>query len=347
MKIKNLFWVLIFLTHSFILNAQDNKNYKVACIAFYNIENLFDTIDTKDVKDTEYTPVGSKKWNSEKYYNKLEKLSEVISLIGTDVTPDGPAILGVSEIENSIVLEDLVKTEKLKSHNYKIIHYDSPDKRGVDVALLYQPEYFKVTRSKSYTLKMEGDTNFFTRDQLLVSGIFDGEPMHFIVNHWPSRRGGEKKSRPKRNAAAVLCRSIVDSILQTDKNAKIIVMGDLNDDPTNPSVKEHLRTKGKVEELANDELYNPMYKLYKNGAGSLAYRDSWNMFDQIILSRAFIDENKSSYKFYKAKIFNKSFLLQKEGPYKGYPLRTHAGGVYLNGYSDHFPVYVYLVKEEE
>jgi hypothetical protein len=189
------------------------------------------------------------------------------------------------------------------------------------------------------------DTSFRTRDQLVVTGLIDGEEIHLIVNHWPSRSGGEKESRPKRNAAGSLSRQIVDSLLQLNPNAKIIVMGDLNDDPINPSVKEFLRAKGKEEELEPGDLFNPMYKLYKEGIGSLAYRDSWNLFDQVIVSQGLLGADKSTFKYYKAKVFNKSFLLQKEGPYAGYPLRTFGGGVYLGGYSDHFPVYVFLIKK--
>ena len=271
-------------------------------------------------------------------------MAKVISQIATDVTPDGIAVLGVSEIENRGVLEDLVKEDAIKEHNYKIVHYDSPDRRGVDVGLLYQPKYFQVINTNSHTLYME-DTNFRTRDQLVVTGILDGEKVHIVVNHWPSRSGGEKKSRPKRNAAGKLSRFIVDSLLTLNKNAKIIVMGDLNDDPVNPSVKEHLRAKGKESQLEEGDLFNPMYKMYQDGIGSLAYRDSWNIFDQVIISQALMGEDKSDYKFYKAKVYNKNFLLQKDGRYAGYPFRTFAGGIYLGGYSDHFPVFIYLIKE--
>ncbi len=345
-KLFQFFLITIFLFAQ-TLFAQNEKNYQLSCIAFYNLENLFDTINQENVRDEEFTPEGLSKWTYEKYQEKLDKLSEVISQIGTDVSPDGAAIVGVSEIENRGVLEDLVNTPKLKPFNYKIVHYDSPDKRGVDVALLYQPKYFKVTGTKSYTLKIDGMDDFYTRDQLLVSGIFNGEQFYFIVNHWPSRRGGEKRSKPLRNAAADLNRRIVDSLLVIDKNAKIIVMGDLNDNPVNESVKDHLRAKAYTENLQEGDLHNPMGKLYKKGIGSSAWRDSWSLFDQIIISQALLGDDYSDYKFYKAKVFNKKFLVQKEGRYKGYPFRTFAGGVYLNGYSDHFPVYIFIVKQVE
>ena len=340
---KGIF-ISLFLLSILNINAQE-KNYKVGCIAFYNLENLFDTINTENVRDEEFTPEGQNRWTPDRYLIKLDMLAEVISQIGYDLTKDAPAIIGVSEIENIDVLEDLVNTPALKPYNYKIVHYDSPDKRGVDVGLLYQPKYFTVTGSVSYELTIEGRDDFYSRDQLLVSGLFDGEPLSIIVNHWPSRRGGEKRSRPLRNAAADLTRSIADSLMQIDKNAKVIVMGDLNDDAVDPSVKDHLKTTGKIDKISEGYFYNPMEKLFKNGIGSLAWRDSWNLFDQIVISQGLIGEDKIDYKFYKANVFNKNFLKNKEGRYKGYPLRTYAGGIYQGGYSDHFPVYIYLIKE--
>jgi len=201
--------VFPFLLSVFNLSAQE-KQYKVATIAFYNLENLFDTLDTPDKNDFEYTPEGVKKWDSKKYISKLENMSKVIAQIGAELTKTAPAIIGVSELENRTVLEDLVNTPALKNYNYKIAHFESPDRRGVDVALLYQSSIFKVTNSVSATLKIEGMDDFYTRDQLVVSGILAGEKIHFIVNHWPSRYGGEKRSKPLRNAAADLTRSIAD-----------------------------------------------------------------------------------------------------------------------------------------
>jgi hypothetical protein len=327
------------------ISAQQNVKYSVASIGFYNLENLFDTINNVELENSEeFTPEGINKWTSKRYHEKLKNMAFVISEIATDITPDGLAILGVSEIENRGVLEDLVKEDAIKKRNYQVVHYDSPDERGVDVGLLYQPKYFKVTNSRSHTLHM-ADTAFKTRDQLVVSGLLGGEMIHVIVNHWPSRRGGEKASRPDRNAAADLSRYIVDSLLSIDQNAKILVMGDLNDDPINQSVKDHLRAKGREDELQGGDMFNPMFKLYKDGIGSLAYDDAWNLFDQIIVSQGLLGPDKSTWKFYNAKVFSKSYMKQKDGAYAGYPLRTFAGGVYMNGYSDHFPVYVNLVKE--
>ncbi|MBN3035804.1 MAG: endonuclease/exonuclease/phosphatase family protein [Bacteroidales bacterium] len=328
------------------LYGQSEKSYHVICAAFYNLENLFDTILDSGLRNNEeFTPEGPNAWDTERYHSKLKKLAEVISGIGTGMTPDGPAILGVSEVENRRVLEDLVKEPVIRDRNYRIAHFDSPDRRGIDVALLYQPEYFTLTNARTYSLYLPHDTAFRTRDQLVVSGRLDGEMFHFIVNHWPSRRGGEKRSRPLRNAAGQLCRHITDSLLQLNPMAKLVIMGDLNDDPVNPSVKEHLRTKGKEEELQGGDLFNPMMKMYRDGVGSLAYRDSWNLFDQIIVSQALLGKDYSTWKIYGVRVYNESFLVQKEGAFTGYPLRTFAGGVYMNGYSDHFPVYLYLIRE--
>lgn len=332
------------LLFSFDVNAQQ-KQYKVATVAFYNLENLFDTLDTPDKNDEEYTPEGSNNWNSKKYYAKLKNMAEVISQIGNDLTDAPPAIVGVCEVENRQVLEDLIEQPQLKPYNYNIIHYESPDRRGIDVALLYQSAVFEVTNTVSATLTIEEMDDFYTRDQLVVSGILDGEKLHFMVNHWPSRYGGELRSRPLRNAAAKLTRSLVDSIINIDFDAKVLVMGDFNDDPVNESLMEHLDAKKSERKTRPGDLFNPYYDMHKKGYGTLAYRDQWNLFDQIIVSRSLLGNDKSTFKFYQAKIFSKDFLKRETGRYKGYPYRTHAAGIYLGGYSDHFPVYVFLIKE--
>lgn len=323
-----------------------NKQYHVVCIGFYNVENLYDTINQPN-NDEEYLPESGNKWNTAKYLKKLENLSKVISELAIDATPDGVAVLGLAEVENRGVLEDLVKTEKLKKRNYQIVHYDGPDKRGVDVALLYNPNYFTVDNSVSYTLTIPGKDNFYTRDQLLVSGKLDGEKIHIIVGHWPSRRGGEKRSRPLRNAAAQLSRHIADSIFAIEPNAKIMIMGDLNDDPTNESVKKHIKTVSKTHEVREDLFFNPMEDLYNKGIGTLAWRDSWSLFDQIILSYSLTKCHYETFCYYGAKVFNKPYVRQEDGNFKGYPFRTFAGGAYTGGYSDHFAVYVILLREKK
>ncbi|MBI5542016.1 MAG: endonuclease/exonuclease/phosphatase family protein [Bacteroidia bacterium] len=322
------------------------KKYKALCVAFYNLENLYDTVNDPNKNDEEFLPDGGNKWNTEKYNKKLANMSTVISQIGDEIQAKGPVVLGVSEIENIKVLQDLVASPLLAPMNYGIVQIEGPDKRGVDVALLYQKQHFTVTSSRSVTLSIVGKPDFKTRDQLVVSGLLDGEQMHFIVNHWPSRSGGEKKSAPLRNAAADLCKSITDSIMKTDANAKIVIMGDLNDDPSNKSLTEHLKVKGDEKLTQPGDLYNPMYKMHKEGVGSLAYRDNWNIFDQMIVSQPLLLEDKSSLRFLKARVFKKNYMVQKDGAFAGYPFRTFVAGTWQGGYSDHFPVYIVLVKEK-
>jgi predicted extracellular nuclease len=323
-------------------------NLKAGLIAFYNLENLFDTIDAENVLDEDFTPEGLNKWTSDKYRIKIDRLAEAISRLGEDEgIKGGPAVIGVSEIENRNVLEDLIANERLKNSNYQIVHYDSPDLRGVDVALLYQPRFFRVTSSSSPELKIFDETNarVYTRDQLVVTGQFDGEKISIIVNHWPSRSSGESVTRPRRNEAAALTRRLVDSLMAEDRNAKVVVMGDLNDDPVNESLRKYLRAGEDPLKLKEGELYNTMYPLFRKGIGSLYYRDGLNLFDQIIVTPAFLGKDYSTYKYYKARVFNKSFLTQPDGQYKDYPFRTYVGPTFQGGYSDHFPVYILIVRE--
>lgn len=326
-----------------------NKKFKIQTIAFYNVENLFDTIDTPRVNDKDFTPTGERRWNTKKYTKKISNIAHVISEIGVgDNNANSPVVIGLSEIENRGVLNDLVKDPKLIDKEYGIIHFDSPDWRGIDVALLYQTRFFQPISSHNIPLiiyNVDGSgKRVYTRDQLLVTGLLDGEEMHFIVNHWPSRVGGEKKSNPYREAAATLNRKIIDSLQTIDPGAKVITMGDMNDGPYNKSIKKVLEAKAKKINTKEFGLYNPMEEMSNKGIGTLAYRDAWELFDQMILTQSFIIGDYSSYTFWKASVFNKSFLTQKTGIYKGYPLRNT---ITEPGYSDHFPVYIYLIKEVE
>lgn len=337
--------VLLFSSAAVISFETAAQSYVPACFGFYNIENLFDTLDTPEVRDTEFTPESSKRWNSQRYLEKLDNMARVINEIGSDVHPDGVFALGLSEIENREVIEDLIATAPLNERGYDIVHYDSPDKRGVDVGLIYQPKYFKVFSHKSYRLTIEGKDDFYSRDQLVVSGVLEKDTIHLLVAHWPSRSGGEKGSRPLRMAAGDLGRQIVDSLLDLNADAKILYMGDLNDDPVDPSVKRNLRTSADKRGAVKGKLYNPMGEMYKQGVGSLAYRDAWNLFDQIVVSPALVDENQKGYQFYGARVHNPPYLKRQEGNYAGYPFRTFVGDNYIGGFSDHFPVYVILVRE--
>lgn len=316
------------------------------CIAFYNLENLFDTIDQENVADEEFTPEGQKEWTQERYLEKLDHMARVIYQIGVSTTsPDGAALLGVCELENAGVLEDLANREILKERNYKYVHYDSPYYRGMDVALFYQPEHFTVLSSSSHELNIPEIENFTTRAQLLVSGILSGDTIHVIVNHWPSRRGGEEGSRPLRIAAAKLCRSIVDSIFNINPQARIIVMGDLNDDPGDISIKKYLNTSNDRGSLESNQFFNPFEDMHEpDSIGTLTYRGKWNLFDQILLSPSLAKDGGSSDVFVKAGIFKKDYLIQQDGKYKGSPFRTYSYNNYISGYSDHLPVYIYLSK---
>ena len=329
--------------------SQQNTDYKVASIGFYNLENLFDTLDTPDTNDADFLPGGRLIWNTEKYVSKQHNMAKVISQLGTELSPDGVALLGVAEIENRKVLEDLVAQPELKSRKYQIVHYDSPDERGVDVGLLYQPKYFVPLGSKAVPVVLKdpktGDKDF-TRDILYVAGTFDGEPVHVMVGHWPSRRGGEAGSAWMRAAAAQVCKNLADSLKKVDPNAKIIVMGDLNDDPDNKSLTEVLKARRTTEDLRADELYNPMYDQFKSGNGTLAYKDSWNLFDQIIVSKGFVNKKTGGWQLYKAMVFRQPWLLQTEGAFRGYPFRTFVGDIFINGYSDHLPVFLYFLKRK-
>ncbi|WP_310993004.1 endonuclease/exonuclease/phosphatase family protein [Aequorivita marina] len=338
-----------FLLSIFTIYGQNGQSYKIVTVAFYNVENLFDYEDDPLTFDDDRTPEGKDRWTKTIYEAKVKNTAKVIADIGFDVTGSPPGLIGVCEVENRRVLEDLVNEPVLVKQDYGIVHFDSPDRRGIDVALLYQKKLFTPTNYQAHELLIYQDHDkskrIYTRDQLVVSGMLDGEKIHLIVNHWPSRYGGEKRSRPKRLKAAKLNRRIIDSLFSENPYAKIITMGDMNDDPTSPSIKKELKTIRRKESLKLKQLYNPMENMYKKGMGSLAYRDAWNLFDQIILSTAFNKKDYTTYQFYKAGIFNKNYLKTPRGKYKGYPFRSFVNG-YTGGYSDHFPVYVYLIKEK-
>jgi len=326
---------------------QNTKKYKTQCIAFYNLENLFDTIvdpDTNIILREEFTPIGDKNWNTKRYYKKLDNLARVFSEIGTELVPTGAAVIGCTEIENRSVLEDLVKRPAIANRNYQIIHFDSPDERGIDVAFLYQSDKYKPIKSwvEHHTNLPDNDK---TRDLLITYGELDGEPVYFMVNHWPSRSGGQKRSNPLRDTVAKNDRRVIDSIFKADPDAKIVYMGDLNDDPIDESVVDYLNANGRINRLKPGQLYNPMLKKYKAGYGTLAYNDVWNLFDQFVISQSLLEKNKESYMFWQAKIFKKKYMFQQTGRFAGYPLRTYVGDQFTGGFSDHFPVYLFLIRE--
>ncbi|MDP3312243.1 endonuclease/exonuclease/phosphatase family protein [Lutibacter sp.] len=346
MKFAILIFSSFLLIHSTIYCQ---KNYKIKTIAFYNLENLYDTINDP-LTDDESSPIMELKENRAAIYQqKLQNMAKVISEIGVEESKNSPVILGVAEIENRAVLEDLAQNHLLKAKKYAVIQYDSPDLRGIDVALLYQTEHFRPIHHEPFTLNLWDDEGIriHTRDQLLVSGYLDNELIHVIVNHWPSRRGGEEKSSHYREKAAYLTTTIIEKIKITDPNPKIIIMGDLNDDPHNASLKKVLKTKAKKEEVETGDIYNPMEEMFKKGHHTLVYRDNINLFDQIMFTSPLLTSKRdfSSFKMYKVGVFNPTYLTNQTGQFKGYPYRSFAGSNFIGGYSDHYPVYLQLIKE--
>lgn len=329
--LKNLILALSLI--SLERSVAQPRQYQIRTIAFYNCENLFDTIHDPKNYDEDWTPKGAKVWTKGKYEQKIANIARVLSQIGREENPNMPAIIGVAEVENRQVLEDLVGHRAMRKGNYGIVHFDSPDKRGIDVGLLYARENFILVEASKHTLYIYNQAQstkvdeskgkrIYTRDQLLVSGLLDGEEIHFIVNHWPSRVGGEGPSRPNRIAAALLNRKIIDSLQKINPQAKIITMGDLNDGPLDKSVKNTLQTEGEQSKVKPLGLFNPMEKMAKQGQGTLAYRDMWDIFDQLIITAPFLQKEYTSWTYWKARIFQKPFMVQPSGPYQGYPLRN-------------------------
>jgi len=328
-------------------NGQEKRTYKVRTIAFYNVENLFDIHNDSLTFDDDRTPEGKDQWTALRYQQKINHTAKVISEIGSIITNNPPDIIGLCEVENRQVVEDLMASHFIKNTNYGLVHFDSPDERGIDVAFLYNKVVFNLNTIKSHRLLIYNNEGYrdYTRDQLVVGGLLDNEDFYFIVNHWPSRSGGEARSKPYRLAAATLNKRIIDSIRRIDIDAKIISMGDYNDDPTSDSFKKILRTQKNAKKLDTLGLFNPMEKLFKKGLGSLAYRDRWNLFDQFFFTNNLVNSNSEEFRFWKAGVYNPNYLVNTTGKYKGYPFRTYAGGSYLGGYSDHFPVFMYLIKD--
>ena len=333
----------------FLLSASaQEKKYGLYAVGFYNLENLFDTIHDEGKNDYEYLPQGAVKWNGMKYFAKLKNMSTVLAEIGTDRLPNvGASVIGVSEVENSRVMTDLVNQPALKERGMRFIHIEGPDRRGVDCALIYNPRFF--TPEKSFLqpyIYEEKDSAQRTRGFLTVQGKLAGDDVTFIVCHWPSRAAVSYY----RERAGEQVRALKDSILKASPGMKIMVMGDMNDDPFSPSMAKSLGAKREMKEVADGDLYNPWWNiLTRQGQGTLMYDGKWNLFDQIVMSSTLLDtdgkRDYSTLKFFKNEIFMRNYLFQTEGRYKGNTKRTHAGGVWLNGYSDHLPVVLYLVKE--
>ncbi len=342
-----IFFSLTFANDLYGRTQQDKREYIGVGIGFYNVENLFDTINDPRIRDDDFTPQGSNRWNSDRYFEKLDNLAEVLKLLGQEVNPDGLAVIGLAEVENTTVLEDLAAHEKIRDRNYQVVFEKGPDRRGMHVAFFYNPTYFEYVSHNNYPTVVPDRPDFITRDQLLLTGNLLGERMHFIVGHWPSRVGGEARSRPGRIAKADIARAVIDSIQAAEPGAKVFIMGDFNDNPTDISIRKHLRSKGSKEGISNNELYNPFESFYRRGIGTNAWRDAWSLFDQILFTPPLLNDDYSDFTYLRAEVFNRPFLRQPSGRFQGYPFRSFGGGVYLGGYSDHFPVCVYLIREHK
>lgn len=342
---KRIF-IIFFLLCSLPAFAQ-NARIGMYAIGFYNLENLFDTQHDEGKNDYEYLPDGANKWTDLKYRHKLKNMAQVLYELGTDRLRTGCAIIGVSEVENARCLRDLCAQEQLARRGMRFVHIEGPDQRGVDCGLLYNPRFFTPAKQwlQPYVLKKDVNERP-TRGFLTVQGVLAGDSVTVIVCHWPSRFGGS----PLREWAGEQVRAEKDSIYKANPRMKIFIMGDMNDDPFSPSMAKSLGARRKMEDVKVGELFNPWWQILLDGHGTLKYDGKWNLFDQIVMSQNCLDIKKTkeynSLTFYKADIFIRDYLFQEGGKYKGNPKRTHAGGVWLDGYSDHLPVVTYYVKKQ-
>jgi hypothetical protein len=336
---RNIILLLILFAYSNVF-AQNAKKIPII-VAFYNAENFYDTVNNTMIRDEDFLEDGVHLYNGTVYKEKLNHIAQVVHDIGMAQQKLGVAFIGLAEIENDTVLNDLISHPLLKERKLQYVHFDSKDARGVDVAFLYNPILFKVEKAYPIFVPLPAGTkqSFFTRDILYVRGKLCNETVHVYVNHWPSRYGGQQKSIAARISAAKVLKKNMQSILQYDSSAKIIVMGDLNDDPKDVSIYDSLGAVEK-EKLSKDKyLYNPWIEKLKNGKGTLAYQNTWSLFDQIIINdKWFNSASKLSYK--NATIFRPEYLVEQSGNLKGYPLRTFSGNNFQFGYSDHFPVFL-------
>jgi endonuclease/exonuclease/phosphatase family metal-dependent hydrolase len=341
---------IVFLAFSMIAGYKSysqKKNYKVVAVSFYNLENYFDPENDPNRDDEDFTPNGANRYTKEIYAQKAHNMAYAISKLAVDVTPDGPAIIGLAEIENDIALNYLVSQPEINDRNYKFVWHYRSDRRGISNALLYNPKYFTVLSSESLFVDIEGKNDYehpTTRDVLHVTGVLAGDTVHVLVNHWPSRRGGESATAPLRAVAAGVGKKKIDSLMKVNPNTKVILMGDLNDDPIDPSITKVLKASSEKERTKKDQLFNPFTAYYKKGIGTGSFNNAWNLFDQIMITGTFLEENAKGWQYYKSEVFNKEFLTQKFGNEKGTPHRSYLGSNWNNGYSDHFPTIIYFIQ---
>lgn len=355
-------YILIILATFSVVCASAQRIGPGYVIGFYNLENLFDTYHDEGKNDYEYLPDGANNWTEVKYEKKLHNMATVIRAMADD-NGRYHTILGVSEIENRHVLEDLVSQPEIADANYQIVHYDGPDRRGVDVALFYRPDQFKLLESRSIPFNFEGSAISFemtqeekdifrTRDILMVRGMIEDEMYAFFVCHLPSRLGGKGNDLRSRGGEIVYQTSL--ELMRQYPGIKIAVMGDMNDNPTDDSMAVYLHGRETMEEMGPEDFFSPFLSMLKAGFGSLAYRGEWNIYDLILVNEAMAKGTSGKYKIqplvklrrkmYYGRIFQKDFMTQQEGDYKGTPFRTFSNGAFVNGYSDHYPTYILIGK---
>jgi predicted extracellular nuclease len=313
-------------------------------IGFYNLENLFDTEDNPRTKDDDFLPTGKLQWTAERYQKKIKNLSEVLSIIQ-------PTMMGFCEVENRKVVQDLMNgTPTLISSDYDIVHYESPDERGSDCAFVYQRSAFKVLNSRPIrvvipSVEKKANTPQATRDILQIDGILGGrDTLSVFVNHWPSRRIGDKNSEPRRIAAAKTLRRAVDSLGKARPTSKMIIMGDFNDQPTDVSISEALRAREDRNNVSNGDLFNLLADLHLLDRGSYFYKGIWNMLDQVIVTPNLLSDKKGDLQAGNPQIFQEDWVMFKHKDYGLLPNRTYGGLKYYGGYSDHLPVYIDLTR---
>lgn len=323
------------------------NNDKKTRIAFYNVENLFDIYDDSLKRDDEFTLDGDRNWNNKRFYKKLNNIYKVIMAIG-EWNP--PIIVGLAEVENRFVLNKLVYQTPLKTFDYKVIHEESPDWRGIDVAMIYRASEFTPIVYKTIGIRFPFDSASRTRDILYVKGVLvENDTVNIFVNHWPSRYGGYLVTKPKREFVASVLRQQIDSLFLADTNPNIIIMGDFNDEPWDESLKDFLNAKLDTTDIQPNDLYNLMSVYQKEtDGGTSKYQEDWSTIDQFIVSSNLISGKQQLQVLNgEARIFNPEFLLEDDFKHLGKkPYRTYIGFSYNNGYSDHLPIYIDLIRKE-
>jgi len=343
MRLYKILLFSLIISVNYLAGCVQKSNEHSIAVAFYNCENFFDPADNLAKDDEDFTPDGKYHYTQKIYEQKLHNIATVIqSMDGAD----GPAIIGLAEVENSTVLNDLLRQPEIARRDYKYEWYDGPDPRGINVAMLYNPKYFRVLHSEPLHVDLSAtDNKSITRDVLHVLGILAGDTVHAFINHWPSRIGGEDESGPKRAIAARVNRDAINALMQQNPNTKVILMGDFNDNPTDNSITGILGAKGDEQQVAVYGLFDPWANIYQAGNGTECFKHSWNLFDQIIISSTLLKSGNNRLYYEHAQIFKPEFIIDHYKGHEGEPHRSFVGTHWINGYSDHFPVMMYFCRQ--